>query len=148
LQRGWPRLLSFRSVPVAFYLLFRGELPAGLAADVANGLLGRVFLGHGSYLLSESRTLSSFFPRFGPNSADGKHLAEQNAHVNKTPLRILKLSFTYRREIDDTEFSISKLYWISENGDSLTDFDAPGTVSDNIMVTERIKSLLNAPASR
>jgi hypothetical protein len=29
-----------------------------LATDVANGLLGRVFLGHGSYLLSESRTLS------------------------------------------------------------------------------------------
>jgi hypothetical protein len=28
------------------------------AADVADGLLGRVFLGHGSYLLSESRTLS------------------------------------------------------------------------------------------
>jgi hypothetical protein len=26
--------------------------------NVANGLLGRVFLGHGSYLLSESRTLS------------------------------------------------------------------------------------------
>jgi len=56
--------------------------------------------------------------------------------------------FTYRREIDDKEFSTSKLYWISENGDSLTDFDAPGTLSDNIMVTERIKSLLNAPASR
>ena len=39
-------------------LLFRGELPAGLAADVANGLLGRVFLGHGFFLLSESRTRS------------------------------------------------------------------------------------------
>ncbi len=25
-----------------------GELPASLAADGANGLLGRVFLGHGS----------------------------------------------------------------------------------------------------
>jgi hypothetical protein len=31
---------------------------AGLPADVADDLLGRVFLGHGSYLLSESRTLS------------------------------------------------------------------------------------------
>jgi len=39
-------------------LLFGGELSAGLAADVADGLLGRVFLGHGSYPLSESRTLS------------------------------------------------------------------------------------------
>ena len=39
-------------------LLFGGELPASLATDVANGILGRVFLGHGSYLLSESRTLS------------------------------------------------------------------------------------------
>jgi hypothetical protein len=35
-------------------LLFGGEL----AADVADGLLGRVFLGHGFFLLSESRTLS------------------------------------------------------------------------------------------
>ncbi len=50
------------------------ELPASLATDVANGLLGRVFLGHGPYLLSESRTLSWFFPRFGPNSADGEHV--------------------------------------------------------------------------
>jgi len=39
-------------------LLFGGELLAGLATDVADGLLGRVFLGDGSYLLSESRTLS------------------------------------------------------------------------------------------
>ena len=79
---------------------------------------------------------------------DFSFLAEQNADVNQAPLRILRLLFTYRREIDDKEFSTSKLYWISENGDSLMDFDAPGTLSDNIMVTERIKSLLNAPASR
>jgi hypothetical protein len=52
-------------------LLFCGELPA----DVADGLLGRVFLGHGFYLLSESRTLSELFPRIGPNPADGKQYA-------------------------------------------------------------------------
>jgi hypothetical protein len=39
-------------------LLFRGELLAGLAADVADSLLGRAFLGRGLFLLSESRTLS------------------------------------------------------------------------------------------
>jgi hypothetical protein len=39
-------------------LLFGGELAARHAADVADGLLGRVFLGHGFFLLSESRTLS------------------------------------------------------------------------------------------
>jgi hypothetical protein len=31
-----------------------------------------------SFLLSEPGTLSSFFPRFGPNSADGKHAYESN----------------------------------------------------------------------
>lgn len=44
---------------------------------IADGLLSRVLLGHGSYLLSESRTLSSFFPRFGPNPADGEHALKQ-----------------------------------------------------------------------
>ena len=77
---------------------------------------------------------------------DFSYLAEQITDVKKEPLRILKLSFTYQRKIDDKEFSTSKLYWITGNGDSLTDFDAPGTVSDNIMITERIKSLLSAPA--
>jgi hypothetical protein len=62
-------------------LLFGGKLSAGLATNVANGLLGRVFLGHGSYLLSESRTLSSFFPRFGPNSADGEHSGDRSCYV-------------------------------------------------------------------
>ena len=57
-------------------------------------------------------------------------------------MRILKLSFKYRRKIDGTEFSTSKLYWITGNGDSLTDFDALSTVSNNIMVIEGIKSIL------
>ena len=67
---------------------------------------------------------------------------EKVADVNKAPMRILKLSFKYRRKIDGTEFSTSKLYWITGNGDSLTDFDALSTVSNNIMVTERLKSIL------
>jgi hypothetical protein len=54
-----------------------GKLPAGLAADVADGLLGRVLLGHGSYLLSEPRTLSESIPRFGPNPADGEQTAAE-----------------------------------------------------------------------
>ncbi len=67
---------------------------------------------------------------------------EKIADVNKAPMRILRLSFKYRRKIDGTEFSTSKLYWITENDDSLTDFDALSTVSNNIMMTERIKSIL------
>jgi len=70
------------------------------------------------------------------------HLYEQVADVDKAPMRILKLSATYRREIDSTEFSTSKLYWITGNGDSLAGFDAPGTASNSIMMTERIKSIL------
>jgi hypothetical protein len=73
---------------------------------------------------------------------DLSYLHEPIADVNKVPMRILKLSFTYRRKIDDMEFSKSKLYWITGNGDSLTDFDALGTASNSIMVTERIKSIL------
>ena len=70
------------------------------------------------------------------------HLFERISDVNEAPMRILKLSFTYRRGIDGTEFSTSKLYWITENGDSLTDFDALSTVSNSIMMTERIKSIV------
>ena len=77
---------------------------------------------------------------------DFSYLYEPIADVNKAPMRILKLSFTYRRKIDDREFSKSKLYWITGDGDSLTDFDALGTVSNSIMVTERIKSALSEPA--
>lgn len=33
------------------------------------------FWGMGPTILSESRTVSSFFPRFGPNSADDEQLA-------------------------------------------------------------------------
>ena len=74
-------------------LLFGGELPSSLATDVANGLLGRLFLGHGSYLLSESRTLSSLFPRFGPNSADGEHgIISSGIRMNSWPCEILSLS--------------------------------------------------------
>jgi hypothetical protein len=73
---------------------------------------------------------------------DFSHLYEQMADANKAPMGILKLSFAYRRKIDGREFSKSKLYWITGNGDSLTDFDALGTVSNNIMLTERIKSIL------
>jgi hypothetical protein len=50
------------------------QRPAHGSISIANDLLGRFFLGHGSYLLSESRTLSQLIPRFGPNSADGKHV--------------------------------------------------------------------------
>jgi tetratricopeptide (TPR) repeat protein len=70
------------------------------------------------------------------------YLYEQIADVDKAPKKILKLSATYRREIDSTEFSTSRLYWITGNGDSLTEFDALSTASNNIMVTERIKSIL------
>ena len=77
---------------------------------------------------------------------DFSYLVEQIVGANKSPMGILKLSFTYRREIDSEEFSTSKLYWITGKGVSLSDFDAPGAVSNNIMVTERIKSILSAPA--
>jgi tetratricopeptide (TPR) repeat protein len=73
---------------------------------------------------------------------DFAYLYEQIADVDTAPMRILKLSFAYRREIDGKEFSTSKLYWITGNGDSLTDFDALDTASNRIMVTERIKSFL------
>ena len=73
---------------------------------------------------------------------DFSYLVEQIVDANKAPMGILKLSFTYRREIDSEEFSTSKLYWITGKGVSLSDFDAPGAVSNNIMVTERIKSTL------
>jgi hypothetical protein len=73
---------------------------------------------------------------------DFSHLHEQIANVNKVPMGILKLSFTYRRKIDGMEFSKSKLYWITGNGDSLTDFDALDMAPNNIMLTERIKSIL------
>jgi hypothetical protein len=69
-------------------------------------------------------------------------LYEQVADVDKAPMKILKLSATYRRQVDSTEFSTSELYWISGKGDSLVDFDAPGTASNSIMMTERIKSIL------
>jgi hypothetical protein len=49
--------------------LFGGEL----AADDADGLLGRALMGHGFFLLSESRTFSWLIPRFVPDSADGEH---------------------------------------------------------------------------
>jgi tetratricopeptide (TPR) repeat protein len=70
------------------------------------------------------------------------HFHAKIANVNKAPMRILKLSLKYRRKIDGTEFSASKLYWITGNGGSLTDFDSLSTASDNIMMTERIKSAL------
>jgi tetratricopeptide (TPR) repeat protein len=70
------------------------------------------------------------------------HLVEQISDVDKGPTKILKLSAAYRREIDSTEFSTSRLYWITGNGDSLTEFDALSTASNNIMLTERIKSIL------
>ncbi len=75
-------------------------------------------------------------------------LVEQVAAIDEAPMRILKLSFTYQREIDGTEFSTSRLYWITGNGNSLTDFDALDTASNIIMVTERIKSILSAPAGQ
>lgn len=73
---------------------------------------------------------------------------EQVAAIDEAPMRILKLSFTYQREIDGTEFSTSRLYWITGNGNSLTDVDALDTASNIIMVTERIKSILSAPAGQ
>jgi tetratricopeptide (TPR) repeat protein len=73
---------------------------------------------------------------------DFAYLVEQIADVDKDPMRILRLSFTYRRKIDDGEYSTSKLYWITGNGDSLMDFDVLGTAPNGILVTERIKSIL------
>jgi hypothetical protein len=73
---------------------------------------------------------------------DFSYLYAQAPDVGEVPMRILKLAFSYRREIDDAEFSTSKLYWITGNSDSLTDFDELGTVFDSIMVTERIKRTL------
>jgi len=73
---------------------------------------------------------------------DFSYLYEQISDVKKAPMRILKLSFAYRRGIDRTEFSTSKLYWITGNGDSLTDFDALSTASNSVIMTERIKSIL------
>jgi len=74
------------------------------------------------------------------------NLVEQVVAIDEVPMKILKLSFTYQREIDGTGFSTSRLYWITGSGNSLTDFDALDTTSNTIMVTERIKSILSAPA--
>ena len=49
------------------------KLAADLAEYEADRLFGRALRGYGSYLLSEPRTLSALFPRFGPKSADGEH---------------------------------------------------------------------------
>jgi hypothetical protein len=60
-RRRWRVATSGGSQSVPEWLQGPRSTPCGpicLYPFLANGLLGRVFLGHGFYLLSESRTLS------------------------------------------------------------------------------------------
>ena len=77
----------------------------------------------------------------GTFDIDFAYFYEKIADINKAPMRILRLSFEYRREIDGRDFSARKLYLIAGNGDLLVDFDAQDTVIDFLGV-ERLKRRL------